>query len=404
VVQDLVPIDGGLVLGFVVTPGASGYQVQVRQDGQVVRDYTTTLVGSTRIQGLAGQGSYQVRIRGVAAGGPVTAWSQPVDARPARRPALQVHGTLSGPDRVGVRVTPDPYAQRYQIVAVGPGGGTRTVESAAVDLLRIDGLPAERGYLLTVRTQSSEGWSAPVPIRARTRAADTTPAPSTAPSGVAATAVGGQVTLAWAAVRGAVGYLVTQLDGGVPVDVAAVTTAAVALGAEGDVATNVYVVAAFAAGGLGPQSTPYPVPGAPSPRTVVVTPADTTPDATGVVPYTETGAWLASSLIGVNGEPTRYSSQVGAAAIWSPRLVAAASYLVEIWVPAYSSSSPSARYDIAYDGGTATVTVNQVAVGGAWFALGTWAFAAGHAGTVRLTFTGGSGYARADAVRFTPVR
>ncbi|HWB35230.1 MAG TPA: hypothetical protein VHA75_04305, partial [Rugosimonospora sp.] len=292
-------------------------------------------------------------------------------------------------------------AEEYEVKVTGTGGYTRTVRACAVELLPVDGLAAGSSYTVQARVRSDVGWSARVPVRVSTRGGGTAPVPP-APTGVTATVTGGVTTLAWNPVAGAEGYLVTQLDGGSRVSVALLTTASFVLGVEGEVATNVYVVAALTSGGLGPDSAAVTAPGTPTPRTVTVTPAQNAPDATGVIPYTESGAWLASSLVGADGEPTRYSNAVGAYATWSPRLAAAGTYQVEIWVPANSGTSTSVRYDIAYDGGTATLTVNQLAHSGVWYPLGAWPFAAGHAGTVRLTFTGGSGYARAGAVRFTP--
>ena len=400
VVQDLVPVAGGLVLGFVVAPGCSSYQVQVREGDTVVRDHTTTLVGSTRIDGLPGAGPYRVRLRGLGAGGPVTAWSQEVSARPhgpADRPALTVRGALAGATAAGVRVEPTPRAEAYEVTVTG--GAARTIEAAALELLPVTGLTPGRSYPLLVRVRTDTGWSDAVPVRVDTRSAGTAPTPP-APGTPTATVSGGQTTLSWPAVAGAEGYLVTQVDGAARTDVALVTAASLVLGASGDVATNTYVVAAATTGGLGPDSPPCTAPGTPSPRTVTVTPAQTTADGTGVVPYTETGTWFASSLPDADGGPTRYSDSTGATATWSPRLPAAAAYEVAVWIPANSGTSRSVRYDVTHAGGTATLTVDQLAHGGGWFALGGWSFAAGHAGTVRLT--AGGGYARAAAVRFTP--
>jgi hypothetical protein len=401
VVQDVAPIDGGLVLGFVVVPGATSYQVQVSRAGTVVRDYSTTLVGSTRIEGLTGTDAHQVRIRGRNTAGPVTAWSQQVTGRPVTLPTMTVRGALNGVTSAGVRIVPDRRAEAYEVTFVGPGS-PRVLDLASVDLLPVTGLASGTTYSLLVRVRSDAGWSAGVPVRVDTRPTGTAPVP-VAPSGLTATVVSGQTTLSWTAVAGATGYLVTRIDGAIRTDVALVPTASLLLGATGDVAANTYVVAAFTSGGLGPASAPVITPGTPAPRVVTVTPAQRTADATGVVPYTETGTWLASALPDVDGGPTRYSNTGASTATWRPLVAAAANYRVEAWIPANTGNSPGVRYDITHSGGTATVTVDQLAAGGTWRVLGTWALAAGHAAAVKLTFTGGSGFARAATVRITPV-
>lgn len=389
-IQDVVPIAGGFVLGFIVAPGAADHQVQAFSGTTLVRDLTTTLKGSVRVTTAA----TSVRIKGAG-----TVWSEEV---PIAAPAFLTHGALTAADRLAVRITPHPVAERYEVTATG-GGRTviRVVESSAVELLTVAGLVADVTQQVSVRCGTAAGWSAPQTLTTRTTPPLPAGAPAT-PTGLGSSTSGGVTTLVWSSAAGAVGYLVSAADCGPERTVAVVAGATtLALGAQSSVAGIAYRVTAVGEGGTSAPSAGYVVPGTPGPRQVTVTPLDTTADCAGSIRYRETGTWLASSLAGVDGTPSRYSSTAGSTATWAPTLRAAATYRVEAWVPASTSSTTAAAYQITHAGGTAQVTVDQVAAGGAWRTLGTWAFAQGTAGKVVLT--AGTTFARANAVRFTPV-
>lgn len=397
--QDLAPIPGGLVAGFMTVPNAVNYQVEVSTGGSVVRDYLTTLKASTRIEGLAGGVAHSVRIRARTASALLTAWSEPRTAAPRTGPAAPtVHGVLRGDDSLGVRLTPDRYAERHEVAVTG--GATHLIEAAAVDLLTVPGLLADRDYQLAVRTQTATGWSPPVTVTARTRPAGPGAVPA-APTGLTSSTSAGQTTLIWSPAAGAEGYLVTVDECGAETPLATVAgTAQLLLGATAEAAGRTHRVRAVSPAGISTPSAAYLVPGTPGPRQVMLTVAATAPNCSGVVGYTETGAWSASALPGVDGTPSRYTDAAGASATWRPTLAAAATYRVEIWVPANSGSTTAAQYAVTHTGGTATVTVNQVTQSGAWTTLGTWAMAAG-AGRVVSTFSGG--FLRSNAIRLTPV-
>jgi beta-galactosidase len=398
--QDLAPIPGGLVAGFMTVPSATNYQVEVVAGGTVVRDYLTTLKASTRVEGLAAGQQHSVRIRARSASGVISAWSEPRVGTPqgaGALPVVTVHGALRGDDAIGVRITADRHAERHEIAVTG--GPTVLIEAAALDLLPLSGLDADRDYQLAVRTKSPAGWSAPVTVNARTRVTAPSTAPG-APASLTSSTSGGLTTLSWAAVSGAEGYLISVDQCGSETRVAAVAgVTSFGLGTSSAAAGQTYRVRAVNGAGVGPASPAHLVPGTPGPRQVTLTVADTQPNCSGVIGYTESGTWSASALTGVDGTPSRYTNEPGAFATWRPTIVAAGSHRVEVFVPANPSSTTSATYAVTHTGGVASVTINQVTQSGAWVTLGVWSMAAG-VGNVRSTFSGN--YLRSNAIRCTP--
>ncbi|MEV4133991.1 glycoside hydrolase family 2 TIM barrel-domain containing protein [Dactylosporangium sp. NPDC049742] len=382
-IQDVVPVDGGLVLGFIVASGAADHQVEV-QGGP---SFTTTLKGSVRIVTTGSA----VRVKGDN-----TVWS----AYSSPSGGFAAHGALAADDRVAVRIAPDPFAERYEVTATGGGRTvTRVVESSAVELLTVAGLVADAAQSVVVRCGTSGGWSDPVTVATRTVPVLPAGAPAP-PTGLGSSTSGGVTTLVWSPVPGAAGYLVAATDCGSLPTTVVTSAASLVVGAASAVAGVAYRVTAIGEGGVSAASAGYVVPGTPGPRQVTVTPLDTAADCAGNIRYRETGTWLASSLPGVDGTPSRYSNTAGSTATWAPTLRAAGTYRVEVWVPASSSSTTAAAYQVTHGGGTAALTVNQVNVGGSWYTLGTWSFAQGASGKVVLT--AGTTFARASAVRFTP--
>lgn len=121
--------------------------------------------------------------------------------------------------------------------------------------------------------------------------------------------------------------------------------------------------------------------------------------------YSESGSWQNSTLDGWNYTSTsRYATcgTAGNSATWRPRLRAAGSYQVYVWKIANTQSDPNARYDVGHSGGTATTRVDGTAGSAGWVSLGTYSFAAGESGYVKVT-SSGVGCARADAVKFVRV-
>ncbi|MFI7672766.1 family 16 glycosylhydrolase [Actinophytocola sp. NPDC049390] len=118
--------------------------------------------------------------------------------------------------------------------------------------------------------------------------------------------------------------------------------------------------------------------------------------------YRESGGWHDSTLDGWNHtSPSRYATchTAGNTATWRPTLRAAGRYQVYVWRIAHSGSDRNTRYDVGHSGGAAARHVDGTAGTSGWVSLGTYSFAAGQTGYVKLT-SSGVGCARADAVKF----
>lgn len=119
-----------------------------------------------------------------------------------------------------------------------------------------------------------------------------------------------------------------------------------------------------------------------------------------------TGSWtLATSATDKYGADYRYKGPgTGTAYVtFTPTITTAGSYSVSEWHSVGSNRTTAAPHVVTYSGGSSTVNVNQQLSGGAWNVLGTYSFATGTAGNVKITdnFTGSSYVAIADAVKFT---
>jgi hypothetical protein len=124
--------------------------------------------------------------------------------------------------------------------------------------------------------------------------------------------------------------------------------------------------------------------------------------------YRETGVWSASNLAGIETSTTRFADWDGTVktATWTPNLWEAGDYHVEVNYPAGTGSVSDATYSILHNGVTNNVTVDQRSNGGSWRRLGTYYFASGKSGHVKLSTkipALGSGSFRADAARFVRV-
>jgi len=87
---------------------------------------------------------------------------------------------------------------------------------------------------------------------------------------------------------------------------------------------------------------------------------------------------------------------------YTPNLPLAGNYQVCEWHPQGSNRTTNALHVISYNGGEQTVYVNQKSDGGRWNVLGTFNFAAGTGGNVRITdvFPDTTQLVLADAVKF----
>lgn len=116
--------------------------------------------------------------------------------------------------------------------------------------------------------------------------------------------------------------------------------------------------------------------------------------------YAEYGSgWASSALTGYSGLPTRYTESTSAVAQWTPTILAAGSYDVQIWKTQYGSSDPAAPVTVNYNGGSSTTTVNFTSGSSGWVDLGSFSFAAGNSGNVTMGFSG-TGNERTSMVKF----
>jgi N-acetyl-anhydromuramyl-L-alanine amidase AmpD len=88
-------------------------------------------------------------------------------------------------------------------------------------------------------------------------------------------------------------------------------------------------------------------------------------------------------------------------AIYRPNIPQAGNYEVKVFVPSNYATSTNVQYQIYYNGGSVTKTVNQNAYSNQWVSLGTYPFAAGTSGYVKFSdATGDTAYIAADAIKF----
>ena len=127
-------------------------------------------------------------------------------------------------------------------------------------------------------------------------------------------------------------------------------------------------------------------------------------DNTDTARVTVTGAWTSSTATaGYYGTDYLHDGNAGQgtkSVRFAPALSQAGQYQVYARWTAHANRATNARYDIIHSTGTASVTMNQQANGGAWILLGTHQFSAGTTGSVLVRNDSANGYVIADAVRF----
>lgn len=122
---------------------------------------------------------------------------------------------------------------------------------------------------------------------------------------------------------------------------------------------------------------------------------------------TVVGTWTTNNTAADRYGANYYYTFAGSGAAYvefRPTLQASGNYSVYEWHSVGGNRTTGAPIEIGYNGGTQTVSVNQQANGGTWVFLGTYNFAAGSAGYVRIkdNFTTGT-VVIADAVKFVYV-
>jgi endoglucanase len=95
----------------------------------------------------------------------------------------------------------------------------------------------------------------------------------------------------------------------------------------------------------------------------------------------------------------------GSYGTFTPNITKAGNYQVYAWHAQGSNRATDAKHVITYNGGSVTVDVNQQINGGKWNFLGTYNFAAGTTGYVRIhdAHVDSTKIVVADAVRFVYV-
>jgi hypothetical protein len=95
----------------------------------------------------------------------------------------------------------------------------------------------------------------------------------------------------------------------------------------------------------------------------------------------------------------------GSYGTYTPNILVAGNYQVYEWHPQGSNRPIDAQHIISYNGGSTTLGVNQQINGGKWNLLGTFNFAAGTAGYVRINdnHADSSKVVMADAIKFVKV-
>ncbi|MNQ80421.1 Xanthan lyase precursor [compost metagenome] len=91
---------------------------------------------------------------------------------------------------------------------------------------------------------------------------------------------------------------------------------------------------------------------------------------------------------------------------FTPQLTGAGTYNVYIWWPAHFNRATNIPVDIVHASGTASVSIDETSNGGQWNLVGSYSFAAGTTGYVKIrtdSVNGVNGVVVADAVRFVPV-
>jgi len=404
----LVPVVGGLVLGFSDNTANAAFEVSVvdAATSDEVRHYTTKNRPDTRIEELTPGRAYDVSIRRLAGdGSPATVWSEPLRGTPlgsSSAPALVVDGLVTGADVAGVVIRPQDGAERYRIELDGPGASrSYTIERSAIELLPITGLAPSSDYEISVAAESATGVSDAWHGEFRTTASAS--AGVDAPTGVGYENRGDDVYLTWDAPETEVdGYLVSRTGCG-----QTTTTLVSGTGLKvGELATSGgdYTVTAVRTGVSSPASAVVSIPGDVLCQWVI-TPTDTSPRADGSVPFSTSSSWQASAVLGAGGHPSVYASASlvpSPTATWTAPEADEVTLRVEVSLPD-AASVTTAHYTIHTADGDVDVVVDQDAHRNAWVDLGEYDFTSAKPGSVTLSSGTGGTYLRASAVRFTMI-
>ncbi|MFA5119231.1 MAG: fibronectin type III domain-containing protein [Candidatus Omnitrophota bacterium] len=161
-----------------------------------------------------------------------------------------------------------------------------------------------------------------------------------------------------------------------------------------------FTVTATNAIGTGPSSAPS--------ESVVPTIPIIVDNTDGAASVKIIGTWSTSTITpGFQGTNYLHDNNTGKgtkSVTFTPNILSAGQYQVAIRYTSETNRATAVPVDIMSVTGTTTVNVNQRTNGSTWFVLGTYTFATGTSGSVRINTTGTTdGFVIADAVQFIQV-
>lgn len=120
--------------------------------------------------------------------------------------------------------------------------------------------------------------------------------------------------------------------------------------------------------------------------------------------YEESGYWYESGASNEKYNSSRYTSNTGSYATWTPDLPTADTYEVYIWYTNTGNRDTNAKYTVHHSGGDTEFYINQRDQVSQWVRLGEFYFEQGTAGYVKVERHDDSdgGSTSADAVAFVP--
>ncbi|MGB8956650.1 MAG: N-acetylmuramoyl-L-alanine amidase [Tumebacillaceae bacterium] len=110
-----------------------------------------------------------------------------------------------------------------------------------------------------------------------------------------------------------------------------------------------------------------------------------------------TGYGIHNQINWTNGNGSTLSNY----GIWRPNIPTAGQYEVKVFVPSKYAATTNAKYEIHYNGGVITKPISQLDYSDQWVSLGTYSFAAGTTGYVKMgDNTGDTVNIAFDAIKF----